>query len=349
MRSRLVRCLVVAVACCVSSLASAEEPNNDFFSATVLEPGQLSVSDAVSSAFPDTLLGSRDLFGGIDQVNDDDSSFGDGLASALFDVPIENGEVSFSVSGLGDNAFVGDHNESGGIEVFVTVYDFFGDQIDMLSFTDELVPGLTVEFGTSDSGYFNGTYDVEIDNTVGSNGDVDFFTFTELTPGDLFTAEVLDPDQFSLDSILGWFDETGELIDSNDDISFSDLRSQLSGTVPASGEVTLAVTGHPDSDFIGDHAEEWNYELVLSIEDGPLLGDPNGDGVVDLLDLDILGANFGRSPATFQQADLNGDNVVDLLDLDILGSQFGSTASSVPEPTSVCFVLLAAATALRRR
>ena len=67
-----------------------------------------------------------------------------------------------------------------------------------------------------------------------------------------------------------------------------------------------------------------------------LPGDANGDGTVDLLDLDILGANFGATDATVAQGDFNGDTVVDLLDLDILGANFGQSSSeAVPEPTSL--------------
>lgn len=73
-----------------------------------------------------------------------------------------------------------------------------------------------------------------------------------------------------------------------------------------------------------------------------LFTDINGDGVVDLLDLDILGQNFGKSPAMHSEGDLNGDNVVDLLDLDILGSTFSSRVAAVPEPS----MLLAVAPAM---
>ena len=74
--------------------------------------------------------------------------------------------------------------------------------------------------------------------------------------------------------------------------------------------------------------------LVLP-DAGPQPGDANGDGAVDLLDLDILGTNFGKTPASVADGDFNGDNVVDLLDLDILGTNFGAGASAVPEPTSL--------------
>lgn len=74
----------------------------------------------------------------------------------------------------------------------------------------------------------------------------------------------------------------------------------------------------------------------------PLIpGDVNGDGVVDLLDLDIIGFNFGLMPATRCEGDLNGDGKVDLLDLDILGSTFGNSGSlSVPEPAALPLAVL---------
>ncbi|MEO0531966.1 MAG: dockerin type I domain-containing protein [Planctomycetota bacterium] len=68
-------------------------------------------------------------------------------------------------------------------------------------------------------------------------------------------------------------------------------------------------------------------------------GDANGDGAVDLLDLDILGANFGSTDAGVAQGDFNGDGNVDLLDLDILGANFGNvSAVSVPEPATQVLV-----------
>lgn len=55
-----------------------------------------------------------------------------------------------------------------------------------------------------------------------------------------------------------------------------------------------------------------------------LQGDANFDGEVGLLDLDILGAMWERTPASRSMGDFNGDGVVGLLDLDILGANWGT-------------------------
>lgn len=98
-------------------------------------------------------------------------------------------------------------------------------------------------------------------------------------------------------------------------------------------------------------------------------GDFNCDGMVDLLDLDILGSNWNGSGKIWGQGDANGDRVVDLLDLDILGGNWGfgtsgdpgsfaaalaasgiSVNGSVPEPTSALLIVGGAlAIAGRRR
>jgi hypothetical protein len=49
-------------------------------------------------------------------------------------------------------------------------------------------------------------------------------------------------------------------------------------------------------------------------------GDANGDGVVDLADLNLVLANFGQ---TTDQGDVNGDGVVDLADLNLVLANFG--------------------------
>lgn len=88
--------------------------------------------------------------------------------------------------------------------------------------------------------------------------------------------------------------------------------------------------------------------------------DFNADGIVNLLDLDILGANWEATNATLGQGDANGDQRVDLLDLDLLGAQWeqGSTAFAqtlaaggllVPEPMTALLVAIGTATLVTRR
>ena len=81
-------------------------------------------------------------------------------------------------------------------------------------------------------------------------------------------------------------------------------------------------------------------------------GDANLDLKVDLLDLDLVGTNFG-STAGWALGNVNDDSVVDLLDLDIIGTNFGfvgGASQAVPEPAAMGIVLAGLAMlALRRR
>lgn len=54
----------------------------------------------------------------------------------------------------------------------------------------------------------------------------------------------------------------------------------------------------------------------------PCPGDANGDGAVDLADLNLVLANFG---STTSDGDVNGDGVVDLADLNLVLANFGTT------------------------
>ncbi|MEM6749289.1 MAG: dockerin type I domain-containing protein [Planctomycetota bacterium] len=81
------------------------------------------------------------------------------------------------------------------------------------------------------------------------------------------------------------------------------------------------------------------FEL-LGLIDPALPGDANADGVVDLLDFDVLAQNFGSSSGNgASDGDFNADGVVDLLDFDVLAQNFGASSpaalpGAVPEPAS---------------
>jgi len=51
--------------------------------------------------------------------------------------------------------------------------------------------------------------------------------------------------------------------------------------------------------------------------------DVNSDGVVNILDLVIVGKYFGKSAPDNAKADVNKDGIVDILDLNIVGQYFG--------------------------
>ena len=109
-----------------------------------------------------------------------------------------------------------------------------------------------------------------------------------------------------------------QIVDPADPDGYYSTGSELFVLDSLSGVSFLAHGGH-----LWDHA----YSLTDLIAMIPVAGDINGDGVVDLADLNILGANWGGpGPA----GDINGDGTVDLADLNILGANWGQMATSAP-------------------
>ena len=93
------------------------------------------------------------------------------------------------------------------------------------------------------------------------------------------------------------------------------------------------------------YTAEGNYTVTLTITDANnlsnstskivkvsltpgLIGDLNGDGVVDIYDLVIVAAAYGSSPGDHNwdaRADTNNDSVIDIFDLVTVASHFGET------------------------
>jgi len=312
-----------------ANLLRATEPNEDFWQATLLAPGVTSVYDTItpgSVGYPDTVLGIRDMYGYVYYVDDDGSPFGDGSASGVGGVPTNSGVINFSVSGYPDQYFEGNHSEFGGYKVYVDAYDFFGDPAGSFSVTATLQPGAVDDYYYYDYNWISGSYDVYIDNTVGgvTGADVDFFTFTGLTPGLDFTIETTQATSTGMDTLLGWFDDSGSLLASDDDSGVGYL-SLLTGKVPSSGKLTFGVTGYGDTSFGGSHSQDGDYNLVLSITGGTP-GDFDGDGDVDGHDFLYL----QRNPSVGTLADWQTN----------YGTPLVVTAAAVPEPSGVASLLV---------
>lgn len=339
--------------------AAATEPNETFASATLLGSGVLTVSDELRQP-PDTYMGARDLFGGIneDYVNDDGGMFAATFASEIKNVPTNSGTISFAVTGVssfpGDVGFVGDHSEAGRIEVFVKAFDSGGEPAGEFSEIRTLEPGSVEEFSFSDFNWLGGSYTAYVNNVIDFEGfaDIDFFTFTGLTPGATFTAKTLDPDLSNVDTFLGWFDAAGTLLADDDNGNGGGL-SLLSGTVPGNGRVTLAVSGAEDLDFDGTHQAEGAYQLALTLGGGGgFAADFTNDGKVNALDLAAWKTAFGATNV----GDADNDNDSDGADYLLWQRQFGSggassaAATAVPEPAAAALLISAglAATAIGR-
>jgi len=78
-----------------------------------------------------------------------------------------------------------------------------------------------------------------------------------------------------------------------------------------------------------------------------MFGDFNLDGLIDLLDLGVVGDEYGLGSG-WATGDANGDGAVDLLDLGAVGDNYGF-AVSVPEPATMTLLAIGGIAALIRR
>ena len=93
--------------------------------------------------------------------------------------------------------------------------------------------------------------------------------------------------------------------------------------------------------------------LVIELGRSAIPGDANSDGIVDVADLGVVGANFGSVNAAAGDGDFNGDGQVDVADLGIVGANWtaattGNSATLVPEPGSAVVLILGLAYLGRR-
>ncbi len=81
----------------------------------------------------------------------------------------------------------------------------------------------------------------------------------------------------------------------------------------------------------------------------------NCDGVVDVADLGILGANFNADDMQWNTGNFNLDGMTDVADLGILGANWsasqatGNTSALVPEPTTLSLIAMSVLMVGQRR
>jgi len=123
---------------------------------------------------------------------------------------------------------------------------------------------------------------------AGASGDLDFFAIS-LSAGEVITiiTTPLDPPFDNPDTMLGFFDSDGILLDFNDDAN--GLGSAIRYQVDTDGTYYIGVTGFADFDFVGDHGQVGIYSLTVAVKFIP------APGALALLGMGLVGARRRRS------------------------------------------------------
>ena len=77
---------------------------------------------------------------------------------------------------------------------------------------------------------------------------------------------------------------------------------------------------------------DWAHwaDLLIIAEGVELNGDVNQDGIVNILDIVLVGQNLGQKPPSDPRTDVNNDGQVNVLDLVLVAEQLGETAPIAP-------------------
>jgi len=126
---------------------------------------------------------------------------------------------------------------------------------------------------------------------------------------------------------------------SNGDGTLATLTFKIVDFKPST--LTLSQVYLVDADGTRWEATTQNGTVTIPPEPAEeTVGDINRDGVVDILDLTIVGARFGQRG--HNSADLNGDGLVDIVDLVLVAGEFGGEAAAPSVQPQVLELLNAA-------
>jgi len=225
-------------------LAPPDVSETDYSTSATIDPGEVNtytVTDLPanepffvwlqSDDAMDTIMGQFDGAGNLVTFDDDSSPFGN-LAPAIRGVVPSDGTLRLKVSGIGDNDF-----------------DGFSDYYEAEASSAQ-----------QDPHYQMGDYTLSVlTGDANVTGDLDFFTLSGLTPGDVFSLLV---NLTESGASVGWLADDGSLI-SRSSYAEADNREQVSGIVPASGTVHFVVSGFDDFSFDGSHGTAGDYLLTV--------------------------------------------------------------------------------------
>ena len=150
----------------------------------------------------------------------------------------------------------------------------------------------------------------------GACRDVDFFAVSGLTPDTDYQVVQFGPINDKM--TVGWFAGDGSQNSASDP-----GVGKIVVTTDASGDLALACTADSDADFDGNadggaeaHGLCGEYFLIVEPSAAPVVGDLNGDSIVDVDDVRAMLAVFGNTDSPLADLDLNG--IVDSDDVRII-------------------------------
>lgn len=92
---------------------------------------------------------------------------------------------------------------------------------------------------------------------------------------------------------------------------------------------------------------DW-IDLIIGLPGIP--GDSSNNGIIDIIDLTVLAANWGATDANWQLGDFSGEGLVDIIDLTALAANWTfPPPAAIPVPHVLALLAVGAGALLRRR